>query len=329
MRQKRRSYGRQGRFARPVAVHLWLALFLNITGCAAEVDTAGTVVVDCSSTSALERFSDESLRQALLRHLSASAKWRVTKEGTGIVARQDAPRSYSLRPQPRLQWGEQFNVILRFAGTDSDETTVHADRHSEARAGAAEVNVRLNPRPDGSKTYGSVLVIKSKPLTLQIVEWNQGRDRTLTREALKALADELIAVADNAESVSREGYVQSQLPEVSLRESADEPPMEIGEGIQDGIFMIRGYINPGEFGYTTIRAFDADTGTGIEASRNENETLEYVGWSSSPRKRFFFESEFTVFGGGIEKRIRFELWFHGRQERKLLETTRTVKTWRR
>jgi len=325
-------------------------------GCGTTSRPAGKVVLDCSSTQVLNSFAEVRAREALLRHLCASAAWRVTarSEITGPEKRVKRVLEAE-KPVQRLKDTDdwlaptamiQHHVTLRF---DSSPPSHREKRgYVLADAGATSVEVPLSVAPDDSHTLGSELMIQGGSMTLEIREYNLGRERTLTKKAMQQVAEELSAVKDNIEEIERNGYVRKWLPDGSMRKSAVELPLEIREGFSRGMYDVSGYVNPQEKGYITLRTIHARTGKALEDDVNSWRTVQYVGWSSRRDEKFSFECELAapsyltedewkmepedprrLKAMAAEQEIRVEVWFHGKEERKLREATKVLVPWMR
>jgi len=286
--------------------------------------------VDLSKTGVLSYFDTESLLKVLFRHLCASSKWRVTQEGGIVVAERVALDDQSNRTGGGFQVfdGGHLRITLRFGPYRRNVPWMKQGSYSSADAGASSVSLSLKKAKSGSGHYGSFLVIKGQSLYLQIRESNWRYERVLTKTALEETMKELEAVRDSINIIEEKGYLAEVIPSKSILHSDKPIPLKFVKGKQEGIYHVSGYINPGEPGYTMIRTFDSVTGEEIAKIRSEIYTIEYVGWSSDSSEKFYFESEITIGGDGTDRNVRFEVWFyHNKEKRMLLETTKTVSTW--
>jgi hypothetical protein len=325
-------------------------------GCGPASRPAGKVVLDCSSTRVLNDFANDRAGEALLRHLSASAAWRVTvhsgisEPGTRVKRVIEAEKRVK-RLTGADDWlassaATQIHVRLWF--DPSPPNRLEEGTYVLAKAGAKVVDVPLFAAPDDSHTLGSRLFIQGDSMILEIGEYNLGRERTFTEKAVEQVAQELMAVRDNVEEIERNGYLRKWLPDGSVRESAKDLPLEIREGFMRGIYDVSGYVNPHEKGYITLRTVHVRTGKALEDDVNSWRTVQYVGWSSRPEEKFFFECELLapsyltddqwkmdpedprrLEAMAAEQKIRVEVWFHGTQERKLIEATKVLVPWMR
>ena len=188
-------------------------------------------------------------------------------------------------------------------------------------------------------------MVASENLILMIDERSTRDDRSLTRRAMEDAMKELAAIHDAVDAINRDGYLPGYLPKGSKVESADEVPLEIRddvgslsvrtadgksfEVVESGLYVVSGYVNPHEKGQVSIRIFNAATGDEFDEGTANLDRTEYVGWSSQENEKFFFESRFAI-DSPTEKRTkevaRFEIWFHGKTDRKLQEATRNIST---
>jgi len=315
----------------------------RVSCCAAD---SGRATVDCSRTSVLNDFGKEPAREALFRHLCASADWRVTEmfltlrlgsEPKRVVeAEKRTSHSSSIAEAAVAAAHGSVRVSLRFDAGIPEYWD--AANFALAEAGAESAEVPLLRAPGDSGDLVSTLRIRGDSLLLEISEWGGGRERPRTREAIKQLTAELRAVRDSVETVVQKGYLPKILPQRSIRQS-DSDSFEVRSGGYDGDYIVSGYVNAHEKGYVTIRTFDAASGKELQADLNSWQTVEYVGWSDRTTERFFFESPLggpgeydgreVVYGPNGEeilptRQIRLEVWFHGGASRKLLEATKSL-----
>jgi hypothetical protein len=301
----------------------------------------------------LDDFSGDREREALFRYLCASPQWRVTPgpETTGpekgfkyIQAEKSdrCPQSTEERfvRSNRLTVTARFNFPL--PGNSSNDIA------KRATPVAKSVDVLLSPSSVNGQDLDSTLLIASGVFSFTIAEHSSGRDRWLTQEAMQQLADELAEVKDNLEQIERDGYSNQWLSTGFVRESSENIPLQIREDSNRGIYRVSGYVNPQESGYITIRAIHAATGRELDADQNSRRSLQYVGWSPRPNVRFYFEFELMapsylteeqlkfapedprrLEAMSAEQEIRVEVWFHGKEERKLLDATKRLVPWMR
>ncbi len=314
------------------------------------------VVLDCSSTRLLDDFDNERAREALLRHLCASADWRVTPH-LEIVEPEMHVKSIpeaEKRARPTLgpdgwpgkgKTGRPF-VSVRF--DSSPDGYWKKRRYVLAKAGAKAVEVPLSTASDDSHAVDSTVMIQGGSLILTIGEYRGGHERILTKRAMQKVAEELAAVRENVEEVERLGYLRKRLPNGSLRESVADVPLEIREGSSRGMYWVSGHVNPQEKGYITMRTFHVGTGKELDADVHSRRTAQYVGWSANRDEKFFFEYELAgpsylteeeermdfydprrYRAMQAQQNIRVEVWFHGKKKRKLLEATKILTPWMR
>jgi hypothetical protein len=317
--------------------------------------TQQKVVVDFSSTKVLDDFNNDRAREALLRHLSASADWHVSAHleitpdhKTKRFIWAEYPARHARTMEEVLQFSHQdVRVTLRF-DSSFPITNLENGTYVLAKAGANAVEMSFSNAFDDSHTLNSDLIIEGGSLVLEIVENSADRDRSLTKKAMQQVVDELSDVKDNVERIERDGYLRKWLPASSVKESVVEAPLEIREDLNRGRYWVSGYVNPHEKGYITIRTFHVQSGKELNADVNSWRTLQYVGWSLRPNEWFYFNCDLTAPSYLTEEEskldssdrrrydalaakqnIRVEVWFHGTKDRKLLETTQVLQPWMR
>jgi hypothetical protein len=195
------------------------------------------VVLDCSCTRVLDDFGNDRAREALLRHLCASANWQVTAclEIAGPekrIKRVLEAENCVNRPKTvddLFAQNATIKVTVRF--DSSPPSNRKNGRYVLTRAGSKAVDVSLSAAPDDRHTLRSTLMIEGGSLILEIDEYSAGRERTLTKKAMQQVADELSAVKDNVADIERDGYLKRWLPSGSVKESAVELPLQIREGL--------------------------------------------------------------------------------------------------
>lgn len=334
------------------AVAAWRYVLLAV---AKSPPCSRTLAIDCSSTRGLSFFGKSRAREALLRHLSASTDWRVTASWQRVGPQEELERVFEAtrRPTRILASGNRIQhrsysltVVLRFAS--SPPSNWCTESYALAGAGDEDVNVPLLPTPHQSGSFGSTLIVQGDSVLLRIVEHSRSPQRWLTKKALREVGEELVAVSGNVEVIMRDGYLKKLTPTRSIDDSAGGAALEIEEGPTRGVYWVSGYVNEGEKGYISLRTFHARTGKELDANVNSWRTAEYVGWSAAPSERFFFgcqleaprylEEEESRMNATdpprfqalpVEQRIRVEAWFHGNEERKVLETTKVLVPWMR
>jgi len=297
---------------------------------------AGTIVIDCSCTTVLDEFNDDRSLDALFRHLCASSRWRVTRNLRTKMfeaeRRGDKPRTLDEWHAPGRNRTVGVTLIFGFTPEEQDRGRTDQRYSSFGEPGDCAVRVAVRPAVDASKKFCSRTVIEGKRIVLSVAECNLHIERMLTKEVMEHVCEELTAVRQNLAVVEGEGYLRQWIPQGSILESAHDLPLDIQPGSQSGIYWLSGYVNPQEKGYLTIRAYETLTGiqsVGGFSGPDDPDTVEYVGWSEKPSEKFFFESQIVVPGDRDERSIRLEVWFHGKNDRKLLEKTTLLLTWSR
>jgi hypothetical protein len=300
-----------------------------------------TATVDCSNSEVLKCLEDDELITALLRHLCASARWRVQggdeKEFYALqtnVHRIGSKRVLyeDIEDIDDIIEDNAFLHILIVLNGKSESTNVVENKGTICQAGDSKVKVEIVTSTDDSHTYDSDLIIKSKRITIKISERNRQKDRTLTQRAINDVMKELRAVCNCADVINKVGYMKEVLPKTSMRKSDNFATLAVAyASTRPGIYLVSGYVNEHEKGFITIRTIDDDTGEDL-APENDIKTKEYVGWSSSKSEWFFFESDWIAIGqDGKAKNVRFELWFHPEKgaKRKIYEVTKPIIGWKR
>lgn len=197
--------------------------------------------------------------------------------------------------------------------------------------GASITCLKLELAKDASKTLGSAFFMGSSNLWILVREWSPTTVRPLTILTLQKVTSLLKQVESKKESILT-GDFRGILPDGSMV-VADKDTITVKDGIQRGIYLVGGVVNPGELGYVTVRAYRVRDGARLSEESMTRNSLEYVGFSTDPTIRFLYESEIQIDEGdsSMEFAAQFELWFHPDQgeERKLAETTSKIYEWQR
>lgn len=277
-------------------------------------------------------------RALLLRHLAASAQWRVFRENGRLVATR------RLAPSDHWRWtlhgyysnhewdrwnnttpGFQFRVTLGLEG----EPWWHGDSNSVLAKQGESVPLSGKPQ-SGACGPGSHLVIKDAGVALEIMEQAHGPGRILTPLAIADVESELAAVLKG--NGASDGLDRSLLPPGSIRRG--QADLVVQTGMQGGIYEVYAYVNPGAVGTTYLKAWEVTRGYPLSSDRLFTASNEAIGWSTDPQECFFYNTHVTIYEGdwGQFYAARFELWFKpddGSPERKLIERTYKIDGWMR
>jgi len=302
------------------------------------LSTNPTARIDSSYVQVLADFDSHRAREALLRHLASSAEWRVwshkaTTQQNVVVDIIEA--EYRGSDNPTEFADHRINVALKFS--PSSDSAVFRD---VCQARSKLVDVPLSRLAGSNGALCSTLAIKFGSIVLEIYECNIRQERPLTTKAMQRIAYELTDIRDNIEEVERVGYLRKWLPKESIRQSISKIPIEITGDNAPGVYHVVAYVNPQEKGYVTLRTFNDNTNVELNASVNSWRTNRFVGWSPRSDDKFFVdwkivgptyltESERQLFADDQHRNqalapaheIRVEVWFHGIEDRKLLEST--------
>ena len=121
----------------------------------------------------------------------------------------------------------------------------------------------------------------------------------------------------------RNGFDPNLMPEFSVRHGS--PQLKVREAEVAEHFFVDAFINPGEAGKCYLKVFEASKNLRLTESRIKQDSLEYVGWSSDPNEKFFFNCLIPIYEVDAVKDFaaRFEIWFvptdKTKPERKLYE----------
>ncbi len=260
-------------------------------------------------------------KEQLLNGLAGNPEWYVFKNNQGVFAfRRFAKNDVyhttlngyfsqsDFLSYPPQSMGFQFRVLIGF----QDETWSHHSRSADLLKLGEEVEVELD---HDNQMYESHLMIKGEGFHIEFLEQSPLTERSLT----------LLAI----------DYLGSMVDDESWKigvPSEEKPDLFLVNGFQGGIYDLQYWINPGEPGYTYLKAFEITKNTPLSADRMKWVTKERAGWSNNPSETFYGNSHFTIYEGnwGEYYGARVELWFQpldGKPERLLMKKNYRVQGW--
>lgn len=304
-----------------------------------------TCRIDASDTT-LDLFVGDK-RELLLRYLCSSAEWRVTRFGetpavTGTLVALRRAKTDSTWSTTLHGYVSDFNadtllqtrVMIRLEPYKprSADGWIRNDWYDKGATGndAVELNVY---KPDYEQPgLESYLVLEGEEgeegegVWLEIFEQSKSKGRKFTQKTIDEIDAELRRLLEK-------GFSPALLPKGSTKIS-DKSMIFVDDGMQPGIYMASGYINPGKPGWIYFKVFNTQTGKEVMYEMEQKRTIEYVGWSSDPKEKFFFNCEVWCKEGDWEHEYpaRFELWFvpeDGSPERLLETAERRIYGWER
>jgi hypothetical protein len=303
---------------------------------------AGTVIIDASDTT-LDLFTGEK-KELLLRYLCSSAEWRVTRfgetpaiEGTLVALKRKRDQNgwqttlHGYVADFTASILLQSRVMLRLEPYKprSEDGWIRSKSYETGEVGDASIPLNLYQPKYEQPGIESYLVLEGNGAWLEIYEQAESEDRAFTQRTIDEANEELGQLMEK-------GFSSSLLPPGSMI-IADTNQIIIDDGMQPGIYMVHGYINPGKPGWVYFKVFNTETGVEVMYEMEQKRTIEYVGWSDNPREKFFFDSEVWCKEGDWEHSYpaRFELWFvpeegeDGSGERLLASAGRSIYGWQR
>jgi hypothetical protein len=202
---------------------------------------------------------------------------------------------------------------------------------THAEAGATQLNLENDESQPGKSSY---LVIQSPSgLNLEVMEQSQVDLRTYTQTAMGEIEDTLQqALAGTLEILSKAGAAE----------------LVVAEGMQPGIYQLRGWVNPGVSGlvYAKVRYagpahgetpptdVQGKEGELLSADRVEPKSIRTVAFGADPDVQYPYRSEVTVYEGdwGAPYTVSMELWLRpqdGGAERMLVSQETVIEGWMR
>ena len=264
----------------------------------------------------------------LLRHLATSCKWRVSEANGKIFAarRQVDERhdwvnnlnGFISKHNPRLQ----TRTIL---GLDAP---IYVDTFHAQEFIARQEIIHLPARKPPHESY---FCAKFGSHHLEIFEESSAKARTFTNCQLISLKNELEQLKSSKVAVSQ-GFDLGLMPAFSIGPQTSE--LRVSETMAGGgTYYVDAFVNPGEFGKTFLKVYEATRNIRLSEGEVSRDSLEYIGWSNDKTQTFFYNSRIMINEGDWESLYpaRFELWFRpdnkNKPERKLLERTYSICGW--
>lgn len=276
------------------------------------------------------------LVDTLLRYLAGNPRWEIREE-RGLrfaIRKEEVAGSYvtSLNGFYSAFDGEvmhQTRVLISFG-----KAYEFGDEHgnvTRVRPGQAETEIIIEGDHSGIPGNSSYLIVEGDGVFLEIYDQAPALERSFTQAAFDDVSAELAEVLKHQKEIDTEGVmpVPKRYPLALPREAS----LTVGDGMQPGIYVVRGAVQTKEPGSAYIKAFSVAKGERLSEERTKLRTLRYLGWSKEGTKYFPYESEVTIYEGDWKSayEARFELWHQGEsgEEVKLAETTRSIHGWQR
>ena len=281
------------------------------------------------------KYLAEGRREVLQRQLEASPEWCVFQDRGGkLVCYQ--------RTLKDGQWMATLNGFIsgshpdwlqtraQFTFADTGKGFGGSNRSWLTEAGpmAGETHLGLQNTSQGIQSY---LTIGQKGLWFEYFEESKTEDRAHTRTALAWLEWFLKGVRADEKEIESRGYAAALMPPDGVHHGS--PQLEATDGMEGGIYDVRGWINPGKAGSVYLKAFDVETGARLSPDMTKDSN-ELTGWSRDSAELFYYNRGVLI-GEGDPGRIytaRFEMWFRpddGTAESKLVETMHKVRAFER
>lgn len=273
--------------------------------------------------------------ELLMRFLATSPSWRVFKEHGNLFATR--------RWMVGSQW--QYTMHGYYTRHDIDmwneakipdfQTRLTIGFSGKPWAGTPEGATQLDPGQTSPlklstpfQKYGSLALINSKDLVVEVFEQTEREERRLTKAALSCLADEMGLLDGKPDWTT----ICSLLPPEWIKHGGQA--FELRNSFQPGIYDSQIWVNPAEPGMIYLKAFEITKGTPLSVRRLKDASNEWIGWSDNPDELFFSNSNFTIGEGdwGKPYAARFEVWFapdSGIPERKLMDKAFRIEGWQR
>ena len=277
------------------------------------------------------KYFSEGGRQVLQRQLQASPEWRVFRDrGGNLVCDQRAWKGgqWMASQNGFISGGHpdwlQTKAQFTFADTGKGFGGSNRSWLTESGPTAGDTHLGLQNTSQGIQSY---LIVGQKGLWFEYFEESKSEDRVQTRKTLACLEGFLKAVRAGEKEIQSRGYASALMPQDAIHHGQSQ--LEVSDGMQGGMYDVRGWINPGKAGFVYLKAFNADTGARLSQDDIKKDSNELTGWSSDSTELFYYNAGIVIVEGdpGRSYGARFELWFHpddGTAETKLVETTHEI-----
>ena len=304
-------------------------------------------VISLDSTLVFDQF-DEGRVATLKRYFSSNPRWEIRKENRySDASNSSEPKELTYAIQKEARNGKYETTLNGYYSDFRDEVDVMQTRvivsfgqhygHGNqtehitfAKTNQSKVNTIIKAAHAGTPGNSSYIVLESKAINIEIYEQSKMLARTFTQDAIQDLNKELGMVLENLEEIDETGkspvaaYYPAQL---------DSSYLEIADGMQPGIYIVKAGLRTKETGIAYVKAFNSKTNERLSAERMTPRTTRTMGWSEDGKTVFPFESDLTVYEGDWEHQYmaRFEVWFRPKEgaEVKLLEKERLINGWER
>jgi len=142
---------------------------------------------------------------------------------------------------------------------------------------------------------------------VEVLEWSKDDTRSASRRAIDKVITEIgRAIAMPKDKIDSGEFWRIALPDGTIAESESL----VVQKRRHGEYSIHGFINGGEPGVVTVRAFDPDSGAELQREKASLRRSEYVGWCRDKDVYFPFESSYFPTDSSKDKSVRFEAWFY-------------------
>ena len=267
----------------------------------------------------------------LLRYLSARPEWRVFEER----GKQYATRRWKIGGKWQYELHGYYSAHDLESDTELEQFqtrfTIGLEGSPWARLGRDTTRVKMGEwknvkLSEGNGIDESHCVIAAGPIVLEIFEQSIGKERRLTKAAIRQFESELKPLVKTPTEETLLGLLPAE------ERKTGQPDLILSESFQGGIYDGEVWCNPGEPGMIYLRAYEIMTGRRLSAGRLREKSSERVNWSDDPNELSLAKTNFKIYEGdwGQYYGARFEVWFEpdsGKAERKLLEKNFKIEGW--
>ena len=279
---------------------------------------------------------DDGLHDTLFRYLAGNPRWEIREErGLRYAVRLNKVNGnfqttlngfYSSNENGEVR---QTRVLLSFGkpyGFGRDRGNI-----TRVKPGSNDVSLIIEGEHAGTPGHSSYAIINGGQVFLEIYDQAPELARTFTQAAFEEVCAELKGVIKHRKQVDSSGILP--VLEWYPKPLPAKRHFQVKDGMQPGIYLVDGAVNPTEPGFAYIKAFNTQTGERLSKERMTGRSVRYLGWSDDGNTFFPYGSEVTVYEGDWSStyEARFELWHRSDKgvETKLAEMTRMIHGWQR
>ncbi len=281
---------------------------------------------------------DATSRATLVRYFAGNSRWEVRVEFgiTYAIRREMVGDRYQTTLNGYYSSGggtrfRQTRVIVSFEQPYTTYGSTDRGQFTRTKVGEQDVAVSIEGPFSGKPGYSSHVIIEGNGLFLEIYDQSPSIERRFTQQAFSEVSDEISDVLAHLGEIEATGLlsIESRYPEKPPRSAY----FNVLDGIQPGIYLLEGAVNPSSPGTLFAKVYDVKTRQQLSAEYVTQRSTRIAAWSEGGVTFFPYNAEITIYEGdwAHEYEARFELWHKDQtgHETKMIETARMINGWER